>query len=121
MLEEANRKRLPDTRPSITYHGTHRHATGQDQDFYVTVGFYDDPGHRCDPGEVFIVIAKEGDFIRKSLNAFATMASISLQFGCPWGKIRDKFLRGDESDMFSSIVRGVDRCIELRAEIIGEE
>ncbi len=68
------RKRLADTRQSIT----HKFSVSGHEG-YVTVGLYDDG----QPGELFITMAKEGSTIGGLMDAFGTAVSMSLQYGVP--------------------------------------
>lgn len=77
-----NRRRLPDERNSIT----HRFNVGNYKG-YITVGLYEDGM----PGEVFILMAKEGTMISGLMDAFATAISMSLQYGVPLSVLVNKF------------------------------
>jgi ribonucleoside-diphosphate reductase alpha chain len=77
------RRRLPDERRSIT----HKFSIGSHEG-YVTVGLYDDGW----PGEIFIVMAKEGSVISGMVDSFATSISIALQYGVPLKVLVDKFV-----------------------------
>jgi len=76
-----SRKKLPNDRPSTT----HKFAIGGHEG-YITVGMYEDGK----PGELFIVVSKEGSFVSGLLDSFATMVSIALQYGAPITLIIDK-------------------------------
>jgi ribonucleoside-diphosphate reductase alpha chain len=77
------RRRLPDERRSIT----HKFSIGGHEG-YVTVGLYEDG---C-PGEIFIVMAKEGSVISGMVDSFATAISLALQYGVPLKVLVDKFV-----------------------------
>jgi ribonucleoside-diphosphate reductase alpha chain len=79
---EQYRHRLPAERPAIT----HKFSIDQHKG-YVTVGLYDDG----QPGEIFIVMAKEGSTISGLMDAFATTVSIALQSGVPLKTLVSKF------------------------------
>jgi ribonucleoside-diphosphate reductase alpha chain len=66
------RERLPETRQSVTHH-----FEIEGHDGYVTVGKYPDGR----PGEVFIVMAKEGSTIGGLMDSLGTSVSIGLQYG----------------------------------------
>ena len=68
------RQRLPDERRAITHHFS---VGGQEG--YVTVGLYEDG----QPGKLFIKMAKEGSTVSGLTDAFATRASLALQYGVP--------------------------------------
>jgi len=70
----AVRHKLPDERQSIT----HKFSVGGHEG-YITVGKYEDGT----PGEIFVVMAKEGSTISGLMDAFATMTSLALQHGVP--------------------------------------
>ena len=76
------RRRLPDERRAITHKFDIAGHEG-----YVTVGLYDDGT----PGEIFLVMAKEGSTISGFADAFAQAISYSLQFGVPLQVLVDKF------------------------------
>jgi ribonucleoside-diphosphate reductase alpha chain len=76
------RKRLPETRHSIT----HKFQVGQHEG-YIIVGFYDD----ARPGEVFIKIAKHGSTISGLLDSVAVLTSLALQYGVPIETLVRKF------------------------------
>ena len=76
------RRRLPDERQAITHKFSISGHEG-----YVTVGMYEDGS----PGEVFIVMAKQGSTVSGLMDAFATSISIALQYGVPLGTLVEKF------------------------------
>ncbi len=77
------RHRLPDERRGIT----HKFSVGGHEG-YITVGLYD---HGA-PGEVFITMSKEGSTMSGFADCFATMVSISLQYGIPLKILCRKFI-----------------------------
>ncbi len=76
------RRRLPDERQSIT----HKFSIGGHEG-YMTVGKYEDGT----PGELFVTMAKEGSVVSGLMDNFATMISMSLQYGVPLKVLSDKF------------------------------
>jgi len=76
------RRRLPDTRRSIT----HKFSVAGHEG-YLTVGLYEDG----QPGEVFITMAKEGSTIGGLMDAIGTCTSMALQYGVPLITLVDKF------------------------------
>ena len=76
------RRRLPDERQAITHKFDIAGHEG-----YVTVGLFDDGT----PGEIFLVMAKEGSTISGFADAFAQAISYSLQYGVPLQVLVDKF------------------------------
>ena len=76
------RRRLPDEREAIT----HKFEIAGHQG-YITVGMYEDRN----PGELFIVMAKEGSTVSGLMDAFATAISLALQYGVPLKVLVDKF------------------------------
>lgn len=76
------RERLANERRAIT----HKFSLGGHEG-YVTVGLYDDGR----PGELFITMAKEGSTISGLVDAFATAASLALQYGVPLPVLVEKF------------------------------
>lgn len=69
-----SRKKMPKERTSIT-----RKVTIAGHKMYLTVGLYDDKK----PGELFIVMNKQGSFAAGMADSFAKMVSIGLQYGVP--------------------------------------
>jgi ribonucleoside-diphosphate reductase alpha chain len=76
------RRRLPDTRHSVTHKFSIEGHEG-----YITVGTYEDGL----PGEIFITMAKEGSTISGMMDAFATSISLTLQYGVPLKDLVNKF------------------------------
>jgi ribonucleoside-diphosphate reductase alpha chain len=76
------RRKLPDERQSITHKFDIAGHEG-----YITVGAYDDGT----PGEIFLVMAKEGSTISGFADAFAQAISYALQYGVPLQVLVDKF------------------------------
>ncbi len=76
------RRKLPVERQAMT----HKFSVGG-HDGYITVGLYEDGT----PGELFLVMAKEGSVISGLLDGFATSVSLSLQYGVPLQVLCDKF------------------------------
>jgi ribonucleoside-diphosphate reductase alpha chain len=82
------RKRLPDTRQSVTRKLTIRHAEGE-LDIYVIVGLYEDGT----PGELFCKAGKMGGTVSGLLDALSISISLGLQHGVPLQSYTSK-LRG---------------------------
>jgi ribonucleoside-diphosphate reductase alpha chain len=80
--EGAVRHRLPDERRAITHKFS---ISGHDG--YITVGMYEDG----QPGEIFLVMAKEGSVVSGLMDSFATAVSLALQYGVPLQALVDKF------------------------------
>ncbi len=80
--ELPRRRKLPTERPSLT----HKFSVGGVEG-YVTVGLFDDGT----PGEIFIVVAKEGSTLSGIMDSFATAISIALQYGVPMADLVRKF------------------------------
>jgi ribonucleoside-diphosphate reductase alpha chain len=76
------RRKLPTERHAIT----HKFSIGGHEG-YITVGMYDDG----QPGEIFLVMAKEGSAISGLMDSFATAISLALQYGVPLRVLIDKF------------------------------
>lgn len=77
------RRRLPDTRHSIT----HKFEVAGHEG-YLNVGLYPEGN----PGEVFITMAKEGSTVGGLMDAFGTAVSICLQYGVPVEALNRKFM-----------------------------
>ncbi len=76
------RRRLPDERHALT----HKFDIGGHEG-YITVGLFEDG----QPGELFLVMAKEGSTISGFADAFAQAISYALQYGVPLQDLVDKF------------------------------
>jgi ribonucleoside-diphosphate reductase alpha chain len=76
------RRKLPSVRTAMT----HKFSIGGHEG-YITVGMYDDG----QPGEIFLVMAKEGSAISGLMDSFATAISLALQYGVPLKVLIDKF------------------------------
>src|SRR6185436_15490672 len=59
----------------------------QGHEGYITVGLFEDG----QPGEIFLVMAKEGSTISGFADAFAQAISYALQYGVPLQALVDKF------------------------------
>ena len=76
------RRKLPDEREAITHKFDIAGHEG-----YITVGLFEDGS----PGEIFLVMAKEGSTISGFADAFAQAVSYALQYGVPLQVLVDKF------------------------------
>jgi ribonucleoside-diphosphate reductase alpha chain len=76
------RRKLPDERHAITHKFDIAGHEG-----YITVGLYENG----QPGEIFLVMAKEGSTISGFGDAFAQAISYALQYGVPLQVLVDKF------------------------------
>ncbi len=76
------RRRLPDTRRSLTHKFNVAGHEG-----YLTVGLYEDG----QPGELFITMAKEGSTIGGLMDSLGTATSVALQYGVPIESMVKKF------------------------------
>src|SRR5881409_1602245 len=77
------RKRLPDQRDATI----HKFSINGNEG-YLMVGLYADGS----PGEIFVVMSKEGSTISGLMDAFATSISIALQYGVPLRVLVNKFI-----------------------------
>ncbi|MBI1335526.1 MAG: adenosylcobalamin-dependent ribonucleoside-diphosphate reductase [Phycisphaera sp.] len=82
IIERPMRRRLPDTRRSITHKFNVAGHEG-----YLTVGLYEDG----QPGELFITMAKEGSTIGGLMDSLGTAISVALQYGVPIESLVNKF------------------------------
>ena len=82
IVERPMRRRLPETRASIT----HRFNVAGHEG-YLTVGLYEDGM----PGELFITMAKEGSTIGGLMDSLGTAVSVALQYGVPIESLVNKF------------------------------
>jgi ribonucleoside-diphosphate reductase alpha chain len=82
VVETPKRRKLPDERHAITHKFDIAGHEG-----YVTVGLFEDGT----PGEIFLVMAKEGSTISGFADAFAQAISYALQYGVPLQALVDKF------------------------------
>lgn len=76
------RRRLPDTRASLTHKFN---VSGHEG--YITVGLFDDGR----PGEVFLKVAKQGSTVSGLMDAVGVLSSLALQYGVPVEKLAEKF------------------------------
>jgi ribonucleoside-diphosphate reductase alpha chain len=76
------RRKLPDERHAITHKFDIAGHEG-----YITVGLFEDG----QPGEIFLVMAKEGSTISGFADAFAQAISYALQYGVPLQALVDQF------------------------------
>src|SRR5580700_8433220 len=77
-----HRKKMPDERKSITHKFDIAGHEG-----YITVGMYEDGL----PGEIFVMMSKQGSTISGLMDSFATAISYALQYGVPLRFLVDKF------------------------------
>ena len=82
VIERPMRRRLQDTRSSIT----HKFNVGGHEG-YLIVGLYEDGR----PGELFITMAKEGSTIGGLMDSLGTAISVALQYGVPVQSLVNKF------------------------------
>ena len=109
------RKRLPDERKSIT----HKFSIAEHEG-YITVGMYENGA----PGEMFIIMSKEGSTISGIMDSFATSVSIALQHGVPIsvliGKLKHTrfepsgFTKNKDIPISSSIMDYIARWLEMK-------
>jgi ribonucleoside-diphosphate reductase alpha chain len=76
------RSKLKDERVAVTHKFSISGHEG-----YITVGMYEDGS----PGEIFIVMAKQGSTVSGLMDAYATSISLALQYGVPLHVLVDKF------------------------------
>jgi ribonucleoside-diphosphate reductase alpha chain len=81
-VNRPERRRLPDTRASLTHKFSIEGHEG-----YITVGLFDDGT----PGELFVTMAKEGSTLSGMMDAFATSVSLLFQHGVPLPHLVEKF------------------------------
>ena len=82
IVERPLRRRLPDTRASLT----HRFNVAGHEG-YLTVGLYQNGS----PGELFITMSKEGSTIGGLMDCLGTAISVALQYGVPIESLVKKF------------------------------
>ena len=82
VVERPLRRRLPNTRRSVTHKFNVAGHEG-----YLTVGLYEDGN----PGELFITMAKEGSTIGGLMDSLGTAISVALQYGVPVQSLVQKF------------------------------
>ncbi|ADE54005.1 vitamin B12-dependent ribonucleotide reductase [Coraliomargarita akajimensis] len=79
---EPYRRKLPDTRESLT----HKFSIGGSEG-YITIGKFEDGT----PGEVFIQMSKAGSTINGLMDCVGTLVSLCLQYGVPLETLVKKF------------------------------
>jgi len=109
------RRRLPDERQALI----HKFSIGGHEG-YITVGMFEDGA----PGELFIVMSKEGSTLSGVMDSFATAVSLALQYGVPLTVLVDKFshvrfepsgvTNNDEIRFAKSVVDYIFRWMALR-------
>jgi ribonucleoside-diphosphate reductase alpha chain len=82
LVKQPTRRKLPDERKALTHKFDIAGHEG-----YITVGLFEDG----QPGEIFLVMAKEGSTISGFADAFAQAISYALQYGVPLHSLVDKF------------------------------
>ena len=82
VVERPLRRRLPETRASLT----HRFNVAGHEG-YLTVGLYKNGS----PGELFITMSKEGSTIGGLMDSLGTAISVALQYGVPIESLVKKF------------------------------
>ncbi|MDQ8193789.1 vitamin B12-dependent ribonucleotide reductase [Coraliomargarita sp. SDUM461004] len=82
VVTEPYRRKLPDTRESITHKFSIAGSEG-----YITIGKFEDG----QPGEVFIQMAKAGSTINGLMDTVGTLVSLCLQYGVPLETLVKKF------------------------------
>ena len=82
LVKSPIRRKLPDERHALTHKFDIAGHEG-----YITVGLFADG----QPGEIFLVMAKEGSTISGFADAFAQAISYALQYGVPLQALVDKF------------------------------
>jgi len=117
-----SRNPLPAERPSIV----HKFSIGGHEG-YLIVGVYEDGS----PGELFIVMSKEGSTIRGLMDSLAVHLSIALQYGVPLeafiNKMKDQrfepsgFTGNEEIPLAKSVVDYIYRWLELKFLITEEK
>lgn len=117
MTHATERRRLPANREGFVHK-----ASACGYEFYLTCNFYSDS---ADPGELFVVIAKEGSVIAGLMDGWAITVSMALQYGVPWSVLRDKY-RGTRfgepnadpkkpvTSLLDAIAQAVEELINVR-------
>src|SRR6476469_7413234 len=82
LVKSPIRRKLPDARHALVHKFDIAGHEG-----YITVGLFADG----QPGEIFLVMAKEGSTISGFADAFAQAISYALQYGVPLQALVDKF------------------------------
>ena len=118
------RRRLPDTRPSVTHRVVIESGQGP-LTMFVIAGLYDDGR----VGEVFVNVGKLGSTLQGVLNDFARAISFLLQYGVPVEEIADRFqgaayppagrTSNAEIPEAKSLVDYVVRWLKIVAEVPG--
>lgn len=91
MKKPPERRRLPETRQSITHRVELTDPSSGVIDVYLIVGLYENGT----PGELFIKCGKAGSTMQGLLDTIGIETSLLLQFGIPLQQITDK-LRGQK-------------------------
>ena len=120
MVPQSSRIRLEDDRDAKTHKFDIAGYEG-----YLTVGLYENGS----PGELFITISKQGSMISGLLDSYATLFSLSLQYGVPLAHIVAKMkntrfepagiTKNPEIMIAKSIMDYIGRYLEMK--YLGEE
>lgn len=86
--ESIYRRRLPDTRKSITHKFTIFSKAFGERDYFLTIGMFPDGT----PGEIFFKIGLQSNDITTMLDQWAICVSILLQHGIGVDYIHDRFI-----------------------------
>jgi len=120
----SERRRLPDTRRSVTHRAVIESGQGP-VTLFMTCGFYEDGA----VGEVFVQAGKLGSTVRGLLDDWARAVSYLLQYGVPVEEIAERFQGASyppagptsnaEVTPASSLVDYVVRWLASAAEVPG--
>ena len=80
------RKRLPETRHSITHRVEITDPSSGTYDLYIVVGLY--PNGR--PGELFLKMGKVGSTVNGLLDVIGVLSSLLLQYGASPAHLQEK-------------------------------
>ena len=106
----AERRTLPDVRPSIT-HKFKIHNEQGDFSCFMTIGFFDE--EMTEPGEVFIRLGKQGSTLNGLLDTVGILVSYCLQYGVPLEDLCGK-LKGMAFEPAGTTSNGdIPRCTSL--------
>ncbi len=83
VVYKALRRRLPTEREAVI----HKFSVAGNEG-YLVAGLYEDGS----PGEIFVVMAKEGSTISGLMDSFSTSISLALQYGVPLKVLVNKFI-----------------------------
>jgi ribonucleoside-diphosphate reductase alpha chain len=106
-----DKTRMPETRQSLT-----RKVIAGGLKMYITVGFYEN----SQPGEIFIVAAKQGSTLGGLLDDVARLMSTLLQFGVTMDQLYDRMHGARYEPRDDTYSSPIDAVVKNALELVKE-